>query len=69
MLLVIDGMAEKYGLLPSEVLQKGTTMDLAINYNANIIKVREQRKARGESIADTFTQNEIMSTWNKFKER
>lgn len=62
-------MAEKYGLLPSEVLQKGTTMDLAINYNANIIKVREQRKARGESIADTFTQNEIMSTWNKFKER
>lgn len=67
MLLVIDGMAEKYGLLPSEVLERATTMDLAISYNATVLKMREQKKQRGESISDTYTESEILERWNKAK--
>jgi len=67
LLLVIDGMAEKYGLLPSEVLQRATTTDLAISHHASILKMREQKKQRGESISDTYTEAEILQRWNKTK--
>jgi hypothetical protein len=67
LLLVIDGMAEKYGLLPSEVLEKATTMDLAISYQAGILKMREQKKQRGEGISDTYSESEILEKWNKVK--
>ena len=46
-MLVIDHMAEKYGMLPSELLEKATTHDLMIYNNANMIKLREDKKSRG----------------------
>jgi len=69
LLLTIDGMAQRYGLLPTEVMQRATTYDMIIFYNSNLIKVREEKKAKGESVADTYSQNSIEQMYQDFKER
>jgi len=60
-------MAEKYGMLPSEVLEKATTQDLMIYNNANMIKLRDYKKERGESISDTISQTELNAIWENTK--
>jgi len=67
LVLVISDMAEKYGMLPSEVLEKATTHDLMIYNNANMIKLREYKKEKGESISDTISQTELNAIWDKTK--
>jgi hypothetical protein len=67
MVLVINDMAEKYGMLPSEVLEKATTHDLMIYNNANMIALRDQKKAKGESISDTISQTELNQIWENTK--
>ena len=62
-------MAEKYGMLPSDVLNTATTIDLQIHYAASLIKLREQRKAEGKNIGDTYSQSEIDEMYNNFKGR
>ncbi len=60
-------MAEKYGMLPTEILSRGSTMDLVVFNTATMAKIRAQKKHAGESIVDTFTQDEIMESWSKVK--
>lgn len=62
-------MAEKYGMLPTKIMSEGTTIDMFLFINAHLIKVREERKAKGESIADTFSQTEIDKMYSNFKNR
>ena len=47
-------MAEKYGMLPTDILEKATTMDLLIFNTATMVQLREQKKSRGEDINDTY---------------
>ena len=60
-------MAEKYSMLPTELLKRATTQDVMIYNNANMIKVREQKTSKGESISDTFSQAQIDEMWEKRK--
>jgi hypothetical protein len=60
-------MAEKYGMLPTEILSRGSTMDLFVFNTATMAKVRAQKKQAGESIADTYSQEEIMDKWKRVK--
>ena len=69
MLLTIDGMAQRYGMLPTDVMQRATTYDMIIFYNADLIKLREQKKAKGESIGDTYSQSSIDQMYQDFKGR
>ena len=66
--MAIDSMAEKYSMLPSQILDKATTVDLMIHVNASVLKLREQRKSRGENITDTFSQHEISERWNQWNQ-
>lgn len=66
---MIDAMAERYGKLPTEIMNEATTHDLVIFYNASLINLREQKKSRGESIADTFSQNQITEVYENFKKK
>tara|TARA_S200002703_G_C3656496_1_gene201561 strand:+ start:149 stop:355 length:207 start_codon:yes stop_codon:yes gene_type:complete len=52
-------MAEKYGMLPSEILSKATTLDMLIFNTSNIIMLREQSKGRGEDINHTYDSKEL----------
>jgi hypothetical protein len=60
-------MAHRYSMLPTDVLQKATTVDFQIYYNAHLIRIREEKKSRGESIADTFSQSEVDKMYSDFK--
>lgn len=62
-------MAQEYGMLPTEVLQRATTVDMFLYTNARLIRIREQRKAEGKGIADTFNQAEVEDMYYKFKNR
>ncbi len=61
-------MASSYGKLPTEILESATTVDLMIFSNANMIKVRADKKARGEDITSTYQQSHIDEMYSKFKE-
>ena len=61
-------MAQKYGILPTEILQKATTHDFMIFYNANLIKYRDDKISRGESIADTYSQSDLNKMYYDFRE-
>ena len=60
-------MASEYGMLPTEVLNKATTMDLQIHYTANLIRYREEKRARGEDITDTYSKQEIEEMYAQFR--
>ena len=65
LLLLVDAMAEKYHYLPSELLEKGTTLDIQVYVHAMTHHIREQKKARGEDITDTYSQEELLEIWQK----
>ncbi len=67
LLVAIEDMAQKYGMLPTDIMQKATTVDFMIYYNANLIKIREDKRSRGENINDTYTQSEIDQVYSNFK--
>ena len=69
LICVIQNMAETYGMLPTEILDKATTIDLQLHYAASLIRLRESKKARGESINDTYSQSEINAMYDQFKGR
>ena len=60
-------MAERYGYLPSEILRKGTTVDLEIFNIASILRLRQQKQSKGESLEGTYNQAELQDIYNKAK--
>lgn len=56
---VIDSMAERYGMLPTQVLEQASTFDLQIFYNSALIRDRATKQRKGENVADTYTQEQI----------
>jgi|DEB0MinimDraft_6_1074348.scaffolds.fasta_scaffold154749_1 hypothetical protein len=60
-------MAEKYSMLPSEIIDRGSTLDIQIHVHAEKYKERESKKARGDQIHDTYTQAEINEVYSKWK--
>ena len=49
-------MAEKYGVSLSELLEKGTTLDIQIYHVAENIKIRQQNIKEGKDIISTYNQ-------------
>lgn len=58
-------MAEKYHCLPSEILDKGSTLDIQIHIHSITQRDRMMKKAKGEDITDTYTQEELIELRNK----
>jgi len=53
-------MAEKYCCLPSEIIEKGSTFDIQIHVHSMTQRDRMVKKAKGEDITDTYTQEELI---------
>lgn len=47
MILAIDAMAERYGMLPHDILQKASTFDLYILNSSTEWRNRQQKLAEG----------------------
>lgn len=58
MVALFDQMASKYGMLPSEVIDRATTFDAQVHLCSETYLNREKRRAQGEDIADTYSQAE-----------
>lgn len=63
---MIDSIAERYGMLPSEVLARATTLDLHIVDAALSYRSYQQRKAQGE-VADEYTTDELARMMESFR--
>jgi hypothetical protein len=49
-------MAEKYGILPSVLLEQGSTIDIQIYHVAENIRIRQQNIKDGKDITNTYNQ-------------
>lgn len=58
MLLTIDSMASRYGMLPSEILQKATTFDLVMMDAAMGFQRHHRDKAEGR--APQYTEDDLV---------
>ncbi len=58
-------MAEKYHCLPSEILVKGSTLDIQIHVHSMTHQDRMRKKANGEEITDTYSQEELIEMRNR----
>lgn len=62
---MLDALGERYGLLPSEVLARGTTFDLRTYDIALTHKTREIKKQNGtqtmKDITDQYDQNDLQA--------
>lgn len=58
-------MAEKYHCLPSEILEKGSTLDIQIHVHSMTHQDRMRKKANGEDLTDTYSQEELIEMRNR----
>jgi hypothetical protein len=50
---MLDGVAQRYGVLPSELLDKGNSLDITIATLAQEYVNRKTAEANGESVVKT----------------
>tara|TARA_R110002020_G_scaffold165931_4_gene353745 strand:+ start:638 stop:850 length:213 start_codon:yes stop_codon:yes gene_type:complete len=64
---LVDSMASKYGMLPTEVLDKATTMDVQIHFNVEAYRDDERAKASGKPVDlnKQYTQEELTEVWQR----
>ena len=68
-ILMIDGLGKRYGMLPSEVLERSNTLDLYIMDIALSFENFHHKKAmnNGMDPLPDYTQDELLSMLNKNK--
>jgi hypothetical protein len=61
MILAIDTLGERYGLLPSEVLARGSTLDMYIMDVALSYHDYKNKKANGKLSTQDYEQTDLQS--------
>ena len=71
MILTIDGLGKRYGMLPSEVLERSNTFDLYIMDAAMTFENYHHKKAanNGREPIPDFTTDELLAMLEKNKEQ
>lgn len=70
-ILQIDGVAKRYGKLPSEVLKEADTFDLYIMDVALSFEKYHHDKAMNKGVRspESYSSNELLEIYNKGKEQ
>jgi hypothetical protein len=61
---MLDQMAERYGKLPSEVIQNASTVDLFVYDTGVSYRNLLERRSRGEK--DEIPQEVLLEKWEKY---
>ena len=61
--MVIDTMAQKYGMLPMQVLEQGNTADMQIHIAVE--QYRDKMRNPDHDINSEYTQEELQEIWTK----
>lgn len=66
----IDGLAKRYGKLPSEILREANTFDLYIIDAAMTFEQYHHKKAmnKGQEPLDNYTTEDLLKIYNKGKQ-
>lgn len=66
---MVDAMAERYGMLPSEIIKKADTTDLLIFDSALTYRNYLEKKAhnKGKLPIDSYSQDQIDKMYKDFK--
>jgi hypothetical protein len=66
----IDGLAKRYGKLPSEIMRDANTFDLYIIDAAMTFEQYHHKKAmnKGQEPIDNYTTEDLLKIYNKGKE-
>jgi len=69
---MLDSLAERYGMLPSQVLDTATTLDLwvfdiAVSYKLHVEK-KEHAKQQGHAVSQEISQEDLLKGLEKFRE-
>ena len=66
-MFMVDSMASKYGLLPTEVLERANTQDVQIHFNVEAYREDERAKHSGEKVDlnKQYTEEELQEIWQK----
>lgn len=69
-IMQIDGLGKRYGLLPSEVLERANTFDLFIIDAALSYEQYHQKKAmnKGQDPVENYSGAQLLDIFNKGKE-
>ncbi len=70
-MLMVDSMASKYGMLPTEVLERANTQDVLIHFNVEAYRDDERQKASGKPVDlnKQYTQEELQEIWQKSRSK
>jgi hypothetical protein len=70
LILTIDGLGKRYGMLPSEVLERSNTFDLYIMDASLTFENYHHKKSmnNGQDPIPDFTTDELLELLNKNKE-
>lgn len=68
---MVDSMASKYGMLPTEVLERANTQDVLIHFNVEAYRDDERNMASGKAvdINKQYTQEELQEIWQKSRSK
>jgi len=66
-LLQIDGLGKRYGLLPSEILKRATTIDLYIMDAVMSWEEYQHKKQNNKNLVPHVTQEQLLRILNKNK--
>ena len=71
MILMIDSLGKRYGMLPSEVLLRSNTFDLYIMDAALTFENFHHKKAMNNGVDPTpeYTTDELLAMFNKNKDQ
>lgn len=69
-IMQIDGLAKRYGKLPSEIMKDANTFDLYIIDAAMTFEQYHHKKAmnKGQEPIDNYTTDDLLKIYNKGKE-
>jgi hypothetical protein len=69
-IMQIDGLAKRYGKLPSEIMKDANTFDLYIIDAAMTYEQYHHKKAmnKGQEPIDNYTTEDLLKIYNKGKE-
>jgi hypothetical protein len=69
-IMQIDGLAKRYGKLPSEIMSEANTFDLYIIDAAMTYEQYHHKKAmnKGQEPIDNYTTEDLLKIFNKGKE-
>ncbi len=74
MVLVIDTLGKRYGMLPSEVMTKANTfdifiMDAAITYENHVHQKSNSKNKHMQQINKPVTDDSMLEQYKKFKDK